>query len=77
MQEIASKSREDDHGRSIRERLKNVMDLFKVSRYKPSRFGRKLEIGRRNSSRWRPERERLTGDAAARGHPVAERPVAP
>ena len=44
MQEIASKSREDDHGKSIRERLKNVMDLFKVSRYKPTASGT-LEIG--------------------------------
>jgi hypothetical protein len=43
MQEIASKSREDDHAKSIRERLKNVMDLFRVSRYKPSASG-SLEI---------------------------------
>ncbi len=44
IQKIASKSREDDHGKSIRERLKNVMDLFKVSRYKPKSAGM-LEIG--------------------------------
>lgn len=44
MQEIAAGSREDDHEKSIRERLKKVMDLFKVSRYKPNPEGL-LEIG--------------------------------
>jgi hypothetical protein len=35
MDDIDSKSTDSDHGKSIRERLKNLMDLYKVSRYKP------------------------------------------
>jgi hypothetical protein len=39
MEEIASKSTGKDHGKSIRERLKTLMDLYKVSRYKPAPNG--------------------------------------
>ena len=44
IQEIASNSKEQDHAKSIRDRLKNMMDLFKVSRYRRSPKG-PLEIG--------------------------------
>lgn len=36
MDAIASKASVSDHGKSIRDRLKALMDLYKVSRYKPS-----------------------------------------
>jgi uncharacterized membrane protein YgcG len=39
MQRIASKSTSDNHGKSIRDRLKSLMDLYKVSRYKPQSGG--------------------------------------
>jgi hypothetical protein len=39
MEEISSKSSGADHGKSIRDRLKALMDLYKVSRYKPSQNG--------------------------------------
>lgn len=39
MEEIASRATEKDHSKSIRERLRNMIDLFKVSRYKPSKDG--------------------------------------
>jgi hypothetical protein len=39
MDDIASRSAGSDHGKSIRERLKSLMDLYKVSRYKPSANG--------------------------------------
>lgn len=38
--EIAAKGSEDDHSKSIRDRLKNMLDLFKVSRYRPTPEGR-------------------------------------
>lgn len=39
MEEIASKASSPDHSKSIRDRLKALMDLYKVSRYKPSPNG--------------------------------------
>lgn len=36
MEEIASRAAETDHSKSIRERLKAMLELFKVSRYKPT-----------------------------------------
>jgi len=39
MEEIAAGSSSSDHSKSIRERLKQLMDLFKVSRYRPSPSG--------------------------------------
>jgi hypothetical protein len=36
MDAIASKAAGSDHGKSIRDRLKALMELYKVSRYKPS-----------------------------------------
>jgi hypothetical protein len=39
MDEIASKISGADHSKSIKERLKALMDLYKVSRYKPSLNG--------------------------------------
>ena len=39
MDEIQSKSTGADHGKSIRERLRAYMDLYKVSRYKPTPNG--------------------------------------
>lgn len=39
MEEIASRASETDHSKSIRERLKAMLDLFKISRYKPTQHG--------------------------------------
>ena len=39
MDEIASKISGEDHSKSIKDRLKALMDLYKVSRYKPSPDG--------------------------------------
>lgn len=39
MEEIAAGSSSSDHSKSIRERLKQIMDLFKVSRYRPTPSG--------------------------------------
>jgi hypothetical protein len=39
MEQIASRSSETDHSRSIRDRLKAMLDLFKISRYKPMQNG--------------------------------------
>ncbi len=39
LEEIASRASETDHSKSIRERLKVMLDLFKVSRYKPTHNG--------------------------------------
>lgn len=39
MEEIAAGSSSSDHSKSIRERLKQLMDLFKVSRYRPTPAG--------------------------------------
>jgi hypothetical protein len=39
MEEIASRASETDHSKSIRERLKAMLDLFKISRYKPTQNG--------------------------------------
>ncbi|MBM3572735.1 MAG: sensor histidine kinase [Alphaproteobacteria bacterium] len=38
--EIAAKGSEDDHSKSIRDRLRGMLDLFKVSRYRPTPEGR-------------------------------------
>jgi hypothetical protein len=43
MERIASKASEADHSKSIRDRLKAMLDLFRISRYKPSPTGT-LEI---------------------------------
>jgi hypothetical protein len=39
MELIASRASETDHSKSIRERLKGMLALFKVSRYKPTKEG--------------------------------------
>lgn len=39
VQEKAAQSETPDHSKSIRDRLKPLLDLFKVSRYRPSRLG--------------------------------------
>ena len=39
MERIASKASEADHSKSIRDRLKAMLDLFRISRYKPSPSG--------------------------------------
>jgi len=44
MEAIASKSADTDHSKSIRERLKTMLDLFKISRYRPALNG-SLQIG--------------------------------
>lgn len=44
MEAFAARASETDHSKSIRERLKAMLDLFKVSRYKPTRIG-PLQIG--------------------------------
>jgi len=44
MEQIASRASETDHSKSIRERLKAMLDLFKISRYKPAQDGA-LHIG--------------------------------
>jgi hypothetical protein len=40
IEKIASQASTENHGKSIRDRLKSVIDLFKVSRYKPEAGGR-------------------------------------
>jgi hypothetical protein len=44
MERIASKASEADHSKSIRDRLKAMLDLFRISRYKPAANGT-LAIG--------------------------------
>lgn len=39
---IASRSKDDEHGRNIRERLRSMMDLYRVSRYRRSEHGKLL-----------------------------------
>lgn len=39
MEEIAAGSSASDHSKSIKERLKQIMDLFKISRYRPTPAG--------------------------------------
>ena len=39
MEEIASRASETDHSKSIRDRLKAMLYLFKISRYKPTQNG--------------------------------------
>lgn len=39
VEEVSASSGEHDHQQSIRERLKQILDLFKVSRYKPASSG--------------------------------------
>jgi hypothetical protein len=39
VQEKAAQSETPDHSKSIRDRLKPLLDLFKVSRYRPTRLG--------------------------------------
>jgi hypothetical protein len=39
VQEKAAQSETPDHSKSIRDRLKPLLDLFKVSRYRPARLG--------------------------------------
>jgi len=39
IEEVAAAAGDDDHSSSIRERLKQIMDLFKVSRYRPASTG--------------------------------------
>jgi hypothetical protein len=39
VQEKAAQSETPDHSKSIRERLKPLLDLFRVSRYRPTDFG--------------------------------------
>jgi hypothetical protein len=44
MEEIASHAVETDHSKSIRDRLRTMLELFKVSRYKPTPDG-ELSVG--------------------------------
>lgn len=39
MDEVSSKSQVSDHSKNIRERLKSILDLYKVSRYQPADNG--------------------------------------
>ena len=39
MDEIAAGSTSSDHTKAIRDRLKSIMDLFRVSRYRPNSAG--------------------------------------
>lgn len=39
MEQFAAKAAGTDHGKSIRDRLKSLMELFRVSRYRPSASG--------------------------------------
>lgn len=43
MEEVAAGSEASDHTKSIRERLKAIMDLYRVSRYRPTLTG-KIEV---------------------------------
>ena len=64
MQELAATSSENDHSSSIRDRLKQILDLFKVSRYKLSPTG-DLKIDEERLSRGgqanRSDRSRESG----------------
>jgi hypothetical protein len=42
MEEIASRATDRDHSKPIRDRLKALLDLFKLSRYRPAPSGRDL-----------------------------------
>ena len=47
MEEVAAGSEANDHTKSIRERLKSIMELYKVSRYRPAPTGSvEVDLGR-------------------------------
>lgn len=48
--EVAAGSSASDHSKSIRERLKTILDLYRVSRYRPTPAG-KFEIDAENTTR--------------------------
>ncbi len=61
-----------DHGKSIRERLKQVLDLFKVSRYRPSPDGPFLIDDQNLARGGQPKRENATTQTGSGGHGAGE-----
>jgi hypothetical protein len=61
-----------DHSKSIRERLKQVLDLFKVSRYRPSPDGPFLIDDQTLARGGQPKRENLTAQSGSGGHGTGE-----
>jgi hypothetical protein len=66
MEEIAAGSSASDHSKSIRERLKQLMDLFKVSRYRPTPTGDLLIDDSRTTRGGHPQ-SRSTGSSGGSG----------
>src|SRR5262249_26510918 len=66
MDEVAAGSSVSDHTKSIRERLKSIMDLFKVSRYRPTPSG-ELMIDEQRTRGGRSRNENETTRAGSRG----------
>ncbi|MCZ6626021.1 MAG: ATP-binding protein [Deltaproteobacteria bacterium] len=61
IQEVAAGAKSSDHSQSIRERLKDVLDLFRVSRYRPIRDGDTLiDPGTRTRGGLPRERDQTT-----------------
>jgi hypothetical protein len=68
MEEIAAKTSESDHSKSIRERLKALMDLYRVSRYRAMQAGSVAIDDDRLTRGGRPRSlERSTSDGARPG----------
>jgi hypothetical protein len=61
-----------DHSKSIRERLRQVLDLFKVSRYRPSPDGPFLIDDQTLARGGQPKRENLTTQSGLGGHGTGE-----
>ena len=69
MEEVAAGSTAPDHRQSIRERLRQIRDLFRFSRYRPTPKG-KLRLGDETEPGGKPDesdRERPTGSAPSGG----------
>ena len=72
MDEIASGASEKDHSKSIRERLKPLRDLFKLSRYRPSEDGALLTDPAQHTAGGRP-RTRVLPTPESESDPRAPR----
>lgn len=72
MEQIAADGANDDHSRSIRDRLKNLLELFKVSRYRPVTDGT-LRIGEPMPGAGGQPASRLSGTRAGNGSTAGSR----
>jgi hypothetical protein len=66
VEEVSASSSERDHQQSIRERLKQILDLFKVSRYRPAKAGSLAIDESQGLGGTAAEANRLAADAAGR-----------